>query len=319
MKCSLRFSAAAHAIAFFCLAFAAAIPASAQDATQPVKLTLTTIDVPGATVTGISGINTAGDMVGDYGQYTSEAYSGFLYSNGTFTYFDYPGQQVTIPGGINDSGLIVGLATQEASQGAPIYGFLYDGITFTTLQDGNSYATNAYGINNAGVVVGSAGATLYSWKGFEGRNGSYKPITFPGQCVYQYAYGINNLGEIVGFASCGIYQYGYATKNGKLHSVDFPGAQETVALGINDSGIVVGYYNPASADFYAFAVRNGKYISFIYPGAKETFAYGINASGQIVGTYTLDYQTYHGFVSSPLTPADFERPGCCQTAVVKGQ
>jgi hypothetical protein len=62
----------------------------------------------------------------------------------------------------------------------------------------------------------------------------------------------------------------------------------------------------------------GKYVSFSYPGALGTFAYGINMSEQIVGAYTFDYQAYHGFVSSPLTPADFERTDCCGVTVVQG-
>src|SRR2546430_9370985 len=72
------------------------------------QLTFTTIDVPGAGYTGVFGINSAGDMVGNFGQDTNVDSHGFLYSNGTFTYFDYPGQTFTVPGGINDSGLIVG-------------------------------------------------------------------------------------------------------------------------------------------------------------------------------------------------------------------
>src|SRR5690349_8241131 len=71
------------------------------------NLTFTSIDVPGAQFTGIWGINSNGDMVGNYGQNIEAESHGFLYSNGTFTYFDYPGQPKTVPYGINDSGLIV--------------------------------------------------------------------------------------------------------------------------------------------------------------------------------------------------------------------
>ena len=39
---------------------------------------------------------------------------------------------------------------------------------------------------------------------------------------------------------------------------------------------------------------------------------GINSSGQIVGSYTLTkQQIFYGFVTSPITPADFDRPDCC--------
>src|SRR5690242_9497837 len=88
--------------------------------------------------------------------------------------------------------------------------------------------------------------------------------------------------------------------------------------GVNDNGIIVGWYNPTSSYDYAFVVKNGKYLSFSYPGAKFTYAAGINKSGQIVGAYSPDNQTYHGFVTSPITDAFFDHPGCCQVAVVKG-
>jgi probable HAF family extracellular repeat protein len=54
-------------------------------------------------------------------------------------------------------------------------------------------------------------------------------------------------------------------------------------------------------------------MSFDFPGAVNTYALGINNAGQIVGAYdynTLDH-AQHGFVTSPIAPADFEKPGCC--------
>ena len=202
-------------------------------------------------------------------------------------------------------------ATQNANRRTSVVGFLYDGTTFTKLKDGTNQATYALGINNSGVVVGAVG-TLGSTNGFALIKGNYKTILFPGQYVYAFAYGINNLGEIVGFTTpaanqCpSTYKCGYAYKAGKSQNVDVPGALETAALGINDNGVIVGYYDVLGPSYYGFALRNGKYVSFGYPGAKFTFATGINAAGQIVGTYTLDLLTYHGFVTSPITDADFQ-------------
>jgi uncharacterized membrane protein len=318
MKCSLKFSAFAQIFASFCLTLAVAVPASAQDATQPLKITLTTITVPGAAVTEINGINSAGDMVGFYGQNLEEAISGFSYLGGEFTYFDYPGQSYTVPGAINDSNVIVGYATQVPSEGAPVYGFTYDGTSFTTLTDGSDYATYGFGINNAGVVVGRAGG-LYGAAAFELTNGRYKTVHLPGSCTYKQAEAINNLDEIVAYTSCGVYAYGYTVRNGRQQSIDYPGAQETAALGINDNGFVVGWYNPVTLNDYAFIYAKGKYVSFTYPGATYTFASGINNSGEIVGSYTSDNITIHGFVSSPVTAEDFNFAGCCLVATVVGR
>jgi len=240
-------------------------------------------------------------MVGNYGQDTSKDSHGFLYSNGTFTYFDYPGQTVTVPTGINDSGLIVGYYGQFS-----VYGFLYDGTTFTTLQDGSNTATYTDGINNAGDVVGGAGS-IFATKGFELHNGHYRTLNVPGQYVYVYGAGINNVGQIVGWTD----NDGFVCRHGRCQIMNFPGASKTEAEGLNDSGVIVGWYYGACA--CGFALKNGKYVSFRYPTSIFTGATGINASGQIVGQYQLPDYTYHGFVTSPITDADFERSGCCQT------
>jgi len=289
----------AYALTVLCCAPLMGIgTAHAQANSEPPKLTLTAIDVPGAAITEVNGINSAGEMVGTYGQDFFGALSGFLYSNGTFTYFDYPGESVTSAQGINDSGLIAGLATQEAGQRSTIVGFLYDGSTFTTLQDGKDSATSPYGINNAGTVVGDAGA-IGVGRAFMMVNGKYSVVRLPGRCDLAFAAGINNFGEIVGYTICGLDEYGYLVRGGKIQDIQFPGSTQTAVSGINDRGVGVGWYG-AGANTYAFAYLNGRYISFQYPGALYTFASGINKSGQVAGSYTRS--TIRPFTDSSLAP-----------------
>jgi uncharacterized membrane protein len=141
------------------------------------NLTYTTIDVPGAVVTGVEGINTNGDMVGYYAQGLTGSASGFLYSGGNFTLFDYPGGDSTFAREINDSGSIVGWAyTNNNTAGV---GYLYDGTTFTTIKARGKSATLAEGIDNAGDVVGAYGS-LGAAVGFELRGNRYKNILPPG-------------------------------------------------------------------------------------------------------------------------------------------
>src|SRR4051794_30810636 len=61
----------------------------------------TQIDVPGATSTSASGINDAGQIVG---QFNNGGTHGFLYSGGSFTQIDAPGATFagTSASGIND-------------------------------------------------------------------------------------------------------------------------------------------------------------------------------------------------------------------------
>ncbi|HZQ71090.1 MAG TPA: hypothetical protein VFA68_21375 [Terriglobales bacterium] len=255
------------------------------------NVTFTTIDVPGAKYTGVWGTNTAGDMVGNYGQDTNQDSHGFLYSNGTFTYFDYPGQVVTLPHGINDSGIIAGKAGQN-----PVVGFTYDGTNFTTVKHGSDSATFVLAINNNGDLVGGTGS-IYATKGFDLTAGKFKRLSPPGNFIYVYGTGINNFGEIVGFDDNG----GFIFKNGRFQTVVFPGAVDTTVLGVNDNGVIVGWYDASGATCTcAFVLKNGKFLSFSYPGAAATAAAGINSAGQVVGQYTFDYQAWHGFVTNPI-------------------
>src|SRR6266568_8925698 len=118
-----------------------------------INVTFTTIDVPGAGVTGVYGINSAGEMVGYYCSDSNDPNKhGFLLSGGNFTYLDYPSAYATFAYGINDSGIIVGSA--EFQGGLTAVGFSYDGSAYTSISDGGNSTTITYSINNAGEIVG---------------------------------------------------------------------------------------------------------------------------------------------------------------------
>jgi uncharacterized membrane protein len=70
-------------------------------------------------------------------------------------------------------------------------------------------------------------------------------------------------------------------------TIDFPGAFSTEALGINDSGQVVGAYNENLPGAGGFLLSGGNFttVNFPGPGIQETFAEGINDRGQVVGGY----------------------------------
>ena len=274
----------------------AANPAGSDTVIKDLSLTFTTIDVPGAMYTGAWGINSAGDIVGNYGQDVDADSHGFLLHNGTFTYFDYPAEIVTVPTAINDYGLIVGYAGQN-----PVVGFLYDGNAFTTLKDGTATATYSFGINDSNVVVGGAG-TIYGTKGFEMRSGQYRTLPVREESVYIVGSGINSLGVAVGWTDTS----GFVCRPGKCWTTSCPSAVQTQNTSINDRNIVVGWCiaGPPYAA-HAFVLQNGRYRLFDYPGAAATAASGVNATGQIVGEYTFDFRIYHGFVTNPITEADF--------------
>lgn len=267
----------------------------AQSTVDTVNLTFTTIDVPGAADTNVLGINTAGDVVGDYASSDIAPPHGFKFSGGIFTLFDYPGQYWTVPFGINDAGLISGSA--YAIDGTSGVGFLYDGTAFTTLQAQGKSATLPRGINNAGTVVGGYGKSLSSTRGFALVGTKFKTVSPPGVYTFVFGDGINNRNQVVGTADQG----GFFSSNGTFKTIAVPGASETQPFGINDNGVVVGWYFGCapSCTSHGFVFLRGRYLSFDYPGAMSTFADGINNSGEIVGSYTFDNQTFHGYITNP--------------------
>jgi probable HAF family extracellular repeat protein len=103
---------------------------------------ITTIDIPGLTITGARAINDLGQILvgGDY-------YDGFLYSNGVFSTIDIPGAKYTYLYGINDAGQIVGFGVR---------GGILDPVNgFTPIVVPGAQTTIPSGINNVGQIVGT--------------------------------------------------------------------------------------------------------------------------------------------------------------------
>lgn len=118
--------------------------------------TYTTIAVPGATATEITGINSAGGIVAgiaDLG--TGE--SGFLYDYGSsspqYFSFNLPVALSINSMSINDSGEI---ACTYADLSGLTHGCLSNGVTFSTVDDPNGFGTTVLsGINDSNQFVGS--------------------------------------------------------------------------------------------------------------------------------------------------------------------
>lgn len=88
-------------------------------------------------------------------------------------------------------------------------------------------------------------------------------------------------------------------------SVDVPGALATEARGVNNNGVIVGFYQTTSCnDIYAvptcptqgFKYVNGSYKKLAVPGAVSTAIMGVNDYGDLVGFYTDSGGSKHGFI-----------------------
>ena len=78
------------------------------------------------------------------------------------------------------------------------------------------------------------------------------------------------------------------------------GAAATSAIGVNDHGLIVGWYavSPTTTVFHGFADQGGTITTIDVPGASSTTVTGVGDRGQIVGWY-VNAAGEHGFEVSP--------------------
>jgi uncharacterized membrane protein len=100
---------------------------------------ITTIDIPGLSITRARAINDLGQIV-----LNGDTYNGFLDTNGVFSEIHFPGARDTYLSCINDAGQIVGLSSGVLD---PVGGF-------TPIVVPGAQTTIPSGINNVGQIVG---------------------------------------------------------------------------------------------------------------------------------------------------------------------
>jgi len=89
--------------------------------------------------------------------------------------------------------------------------------------------------------------------------------------------------------------HGFLYSGGSFTQIDPPGATATQALGINNTGQIVGFSN-AGGGAHGFLYSGASFTPIDMPGALVTEAHGITDSGQIVG------------FSEPSTPVSVPEP-----------
>ena len=95
-------------------------------------------------------------------------------------------------------------------------------------------------------------------------------------------------------------------------TIDFPGALDTEALGINNSGQIVGVYQSQTHVNHGFLLDGSVFTTIDPPGSTSTFATGINDSGQIVGSYVSNGMQ-HGYLLSGSVLTTIDPPGSLET------
>lgn len=197
---------------------------------------------------------------------------------------------------INDIGAIVGTAVPANEQ--TFHAFLFFNGKFSPFMFPGALRTAAHDINNHAQIVGEYADRFGNLHGFLVHSGGFQTIDVPGTSD-TVVEGINDFGDMVGFF-VNETNLGFVTSflrhKGKFTKFSFPGADPgtTVAMSINNSGVIVGSYE-IKFSHHGFMVKNGHFSSIDFPGAEETQVFKISGDGDIVGTYTPPSGVFNGF------------------------
>jgi uncharacterized membrane protein len=125
---------------------------------------------------------------------------------------------------------------------------------------------------------------------------------------------IPRLFQSLALALATISSFGQTAPSFQFVSIDFPGASDTTATGINNSGVIVGSYT-LNGVIHGYKLVNGHFTTINFPGAVSTQVNGINTNGDIAGTYfPAAINTSHGFLLHKGVFKSLSFPGAHQTS-----
>ncbi len=234
----------------------------------------------------------------------------------TFTPIDFPGATLTIAYGINKSGQIVGTYTDTSGT---THGFLLSDNSFQTIDYPGGTLSVASGINDSGIIVGQFNDTTGRGHGFAYFNNQYKRLPDFGNVFDTAPVSVSDNQVGVGFTNdqAGLHWNGFEFVQRKYLTLDYPGANFTVATGISSNGAhIVGTYNlsyPTGMSL-GFMDNGGNFTNLEFPGSTGTQAFGVNDASHVVGNYFLSgSQHSHGFIESSGKFTNIDFPGATQT------
>ncbi|HEX4835699.1 MAG TPA: hypothetical protein VFW01_05125 [bacterium] len=287
---------------------------------QSLNFTWTSIDPVGASSTFANGIRSAGST-------TSVPYSAQGAANGVRNQFGEEQHQdsTTFPGQGNALGQNKhqGTGSTTSTGSTQVVGYFWDTVStphsylLTYLSTGATWsainATGAYGtwtfatgVNSTGQITGyyyayDPVAFTFRAHGFVQTGGSTSSFDVPG-AVDTFGNGISSGGQVAGSYSDakGTHAFVRGATGTSYTTFDAPGAVNgTVAAGVNDTGMIVGYYYDAVLCPHGFlrSLSGSTYTQIDITGATCTSANAINGSGQIAGHF-FNSTGVHGFLRS---------------------
>lgn len=243
------------------------------------------IAVAGAAETRPFAINDRGVVAGEYVNRGGTAHGFLRERDGDVTTIDAPGATLTAAFDVDNRGRAVGVYVDAAFA---FHGFVRepDG-TIRTIDYPGAADTQLFGINNQGRLAGAQRRSAGSFEGFVTDGERFTSVEVPeAKGGDAGIYDIDDRGRLVGYYDGLISGY-LRDERGRYSTFDAPGVRgQTVPLGLNNRGEIVGAYDDARGFHGFLRQRSGRFSGIDYPGAKGTQAVRINDRKQIVGVYS---------------------------------
>ena len=244
------------------------------------KFAILSFDVPNATQTNPTSINSHGVIVGSYSKGT---FSGAFMRDpdGKITIIQAPGFDVGFPVSINSAGTITGTIN---GPGNVTEGFVRDRDgTITRFGVVGSNDTEPASISDDGTIAGT-----YFFPNSFGNGFVRSPDGAKGEITGNFAAGLGQ-SPVYGFVR---------HHNGKIVVYACPRSDATFTQAINDSGVMTGSCLISNPNAHGFIrTRDGEMILFDPHGSTSTNPSAINDRGTITGSYTDSTGVrQHGFV-----------------------
>jgi len=250
---------------------------------------VTPIAFPGANITTLAGINTAGTIVGNYeiGGNTNAGWigHGFVDSNGSFTAIDVPGAYATSVVGISDGGEIVG-NYQDSSNNT--WGFVDNNGVITKINIAGATSTGVSAVNAAGEIVGYYADSGGNIHGFVDNGGVIATVDVPGATETDIL-GVNAVGVISGYYDDSSYnQHGFVGTPAPTTVIESFGSTSLVETGNNYFMYANGTTNGPELKYAGAAFVAGQFGSWTPIGAEQT-ATGYEVAWKLAGAdeYTV--------------------------------
>jgi len=276
---------------------------------KAIQFEFQALSVKGAVATEATGINADGQVVGSLQRRQGEelVWRPFSYRDGQYTLYESLEPVSLRFEGLNGVGHVVtNVIHRNDRQAASL--IVEDGKR--RLGVPGSEETLANGVNDADQVVGShvhdpdvQGLTTTSGFIWDAQQG-YLSVDAADADRLTLLWSINNQGEAVGtYADAHFTYHGLIrAADGSLSTLDYPGSDYTQLTGINDQGVITGFYqNPKDHSLRGFRYARGVFDDLVAPGAVNgTYPRAIAPDGRIAGWYVDGEGAVRSFIATPI-------------------